>query len=51
MTLPTDAEVLGRVEGALRDRGRVALCQLLRTEGSTIPVESVGSCSSRRTAG
>ncbi len=35
MTLPTDAEVLARVPTALRLQGRVALCQLLRTEGST----------------
>jgi xanthine dehydrogenase accessory factor len=35
MTLPTDSEVLARVAPALARHGRVALCQLLRTEGST----------------
>jgi xanthine dehydrogenase accessory factor len=33
--IPTDGEVLAEAERALRDHGRVALCQLIRTEGST----------------
>jgi xanthine dehydrogenase accessory factor len=35
MPIPTDGEVLAEAERALRDQGRVALCQLIRTEGST----------------
>lgn len=35
MPLPTDSEVLAAADRALRSQGRVALCQLVRTEGST----------------
>jgi len=35
MSIPTDGEVLLEAERALRHYGRVALCQLVRTEGST----------------
>ncbi len=35
MSIPTDGEVLLEAERALRDHGRVALCQVVRTEGST----------------
>lgn len=35
MSLPTDSEVLAEADRALRLQGRVALCQLIRTEGST----------------
>ena len=35
MPLPTDGEVLAETDRSLRRQGRVALCQLIRTEGST----------------
>lgn len=35
MSLPTESEVLAEADRTLRSQGRVALCQLIRTEGST----------------
>jgi xanthine dehydrogenase accessory factor len=35
MTLPSEAEVLAEADRTVRTQGRVALCQLIRTEGST----------------
>jgi xanthine dehydrogenase accessory factor len=35
VTLPTETEVLTEAARALREQGRAALCQIVRTEGST----------------
>lgn len=35
MSLPSEAEVLAEADRTVRAQGRVALCQLIRTEGST----------------